>query len=88
MENRVAVISIIVKEKASSKMVNDLLHQYGDYVVARMGVPYEKRKVSLISVIVDAPQPTIAALSGKLGALYGVSSKTLYSNLNGDQNEV
>lgn len=88
MENRVALISIIVKEKASSKMVNDLLHQYGDVIIARMGVPYEKRKVSLISVIVDAPQPQIAALSGKLGALNGVSSKTLYSNLSGDYNEV
>ncbi len=88
MDNRVALISIIVKEKASGKMINDLLHQYGDHIIARMGVPYEKRKVSLISVIVDAPQPLIAALSGKLGALQGVSSKTLYSNLSGDHNEI
>lgn len=81
METRIAVIGIIVEDKDSVEKVNDLLHRYGQYIIGRMGLPYEKKKVNIISIVVDAPQDIISALSGKLGRLQGITSKALYSNL-------
>ena len=81
METRVALIGIIVENDASVAALNDLLHQYALYIIGRMGVPYRARGVNIISVALDAPQDAIAALSGKLGRLEGVSAKTQYSNI-------
>ena len=81
METRVALIGIIVENEASVAALNDLLHQYAPYIIGRMGVPYRTRGVNIISVVLDAPQDAIAALSGKLGRLEGVSAKTQYSNI-------
>lgn len=81
METRIAVIAIIVEDRSKSEELNQILHAYGEYVVGRMGVPYRSKGVSVISVILDAPQEKISALSGKLGMLKGVSSKTVYSRL-------
>ena len=81
MENRVAVLAIIVKEGESVAPLNDLLHQYGPYIVGRMGVPYRERGVSIISVALDAPQDVISAMAGKIGSLSGVSVKTAYSSV-------
>ena len=81
METRVALIGIIVENETSVAALNDLLHQYAPYIIGRMGVPYRARGVNIISVALDAPQDAIAALSGKLGRLEGVSAKTLYSNV-------
>lgn len=81
METRIAVIAIIVEDRQRSEEINQLLHEYGEYIVGRMGIPYKVRNLSIISVILDAPQEKISALSGKLGMLSGVSSKTLYSKL-------
>ena len=81
METRVALIGIIVENEASVAALNDLLHQYASYIIGRMGVPYRTRGVNIISVALDAPQDAIAALSGKLGRLEGVSAKTQYSNI-------
>lgn len=81
METRVAVMSIIVEETESVEKLNTLLHQYGEYIIGRMGIPYPKRGVSIISIALDAPQNTIAALAGKIGGLKGVSVKTAYSNI-------
>lgn len=81
MERRVALIGIIVENEASVAALNDLLHQYAPYIIGRMGVPYRTRGVNIISVALDAPQDAIAALSGKLGRLEGVSAKTQYSNI-------
>lgn len=81
MENRVALIGIIVENMDSTEKINELLHQYAARIVGRMGVPYHKRNVSIISVVLDAPQNEISALSGKLGMLPGVSSKTVYVKL-------
>ena len=81
METRVALIGIIVENEASVAALNDLLHQYAPYIIGRMGVPYRARGVNIISVALDAPQDAIAALSGKLGRLEGVSAKTQYSNI-------
>lgn len=81
MQTRIAVIAIIVEDRSKSEELNQILHQYGEYIVGRMGVPYRPKDISVISVILDAPQERISALSGKLGMLEGVSSKTVYSKL-------
>ena len=79
METRVAVLAIIVKESASVAALNDFLHQYGDFIIGRMGIPYRQRGVNVISVAMDAPADVISALSGKLGRLPGVTAKTVYA---------
>ena len=81
METRVAVMSIIVENGDMVEKVNALLHEYGEFIIGRMGIPYRKRKVSIISIALDAPQNTIATLAGKIGALPGISVKTAYSNV-------
>ena len=78
-ETRVAVIAIIVREGASVTPLNELLHQYGGYIIGRMGVPYREKGVNVISVAMDAPGDAISALSGKLGRLEGVTAKTVYA---------
>ena len=84
MENRIAVISIIVEKSESAEQINNLLHEYGEYIIGRMGVPYKEKGVHIVSVAIDAPQDAIAALAGKVGNLSGVSVKTAYSNVISD----
>ena len=79
--NRVAHIGIIVEEESSVAQLNELLHQYGRYIIGRMGLPYREKGVNIISVVLDAPQDAISALSGKIGRLEGVSAKTQYSHV-------
>lgn len=81
MDTRLAVMGIVVENTDSVEKLNHLLHEYGDIVIGRMGVPYKPKNVNLISVALDAPQDKISALSGKIGALSGVSVKTAYSNV-------
>lgn len=81
METRVAVMSIIVENLDAVEQLNTILHQYGEYIIGRMGIPYRKRKISIISIALDAPQNTLSALAGKIGALQGVSVKTAYSGV-------
>ena len=81
METRVAVISIIVEHNDSVEKLNGILHEYGDYIIGRMGVHYREKKINIISIAIDAPQDTISTLSGKIGKLPGVSSKTAYSGV-------
>ncbi len=81
MENRVAVMSIIVEDMQSAEMINGILHEHGEYVIGRMGIPYRARKISIISVAVDAPQNVISAIAGRIGGLTGVSVKTAYSTV-------
>lgn len=80
MQARVAVMSIIVENNTEVERLNTILHNYGDYIIGRMGLPYKKRNISIISISVDAPQDIISAMSGKIGALDGVSVKTAYSS--------
>lgn len=79
MEKRVAVIGIVVEKEEAAEIVNAILHEYRKVIVGRMGIPYRERGLSVISVIVDAPNATISALSGKLGMTDGVSSKAIYA---------
>ncbi len=78
-ESRVALLGIMVEEKEAVARVNGLLHEYGEYIIGRMGIPYREKKVNIISIVLDAPQSVISALSGKLGMITGVSSKCLYA---------
>ena len=81
METRVAIIGVIVEEPASVEKLNQILHNYGEYIVGRMGIPYREKGINIISIAIDAPQDVISALSGKLGALNGVSCKAVYSKV-------
>lgn len=81
METRVAVMSIIVEDNESVEKLNSLLHEYGQYIIGRMGIPYRARNISIISIALDAPQDTISSLAGKIGTLNGVSVKTAYSGV-------
>lgn len=80
-KTRVALISIIIEDRSCVPKINAYLHEFADFVIGRMGLPYQKRNVSIISVAVDAPEDKISALSGKLGALSGASTKTVYSKI-------
>lgn len=78
---RVAVIGIVVENYESADSLNEILHQYGQYVIGRMGIPYREKNINIISVAVDAPQNIISAMSGKIGRLPGVSAKTAYATV-------
>ena len=81
MDTRVAVISIIVEDSESIETLNQLLYDARDHNIGRMGIPYREKKISIISIAIDAPQDIISALSGKIGRLKGISTKTAYSNV-------
>ena len=80
-QTSVAVISIIVDAKTNTDTLNALLSDAGEYIIGRMGIPYREKGINIISVAIDAPQDIISALSGKLGNLPGVMTKTAYSNV-------
>ena len=84
METRIALIGIIVENIESVEQLNALLHEYREYIVGRMGIPYREKSVYIISVAIDAPQDKINALSGKIGRLKGITAKTIYSNIGGN----
>lgn len=81
MKTRVAVMGIIVEDPDSAEQMNMFLHEYGKYIIGRMGIPYREKNISIVSVAVDAPQDVISALSGKIGNIKGISIKTAYSNV-------
>jgi len=79
METRIAALSIIVENPDSVEKLNNILHEYSRYIIGRMGIPYQKRNISIISIVMDAPPDVVSALSGKLGMLPDVTAKTAYS---------
>jgi len=81
IETRVAIIGVMVENNASTESLNNILHFYGEYIIGRMGIPYKEKNIGIISIAVDAPENVISALSGKIGRLPGISTKTLYSKL-------
>ena len=81
METRVAVLSIIVENSDSVAEVNRLLHEYSEYIIGRMGIPYRVKKINIISIAVDAPQDLINSLTGSLGRLDGITAKAAYSKI-------
>ena len=80
MENRVAVIALIIENTESYTGINNILHEYSSYIIGRMGIPYREKNISIMSVAVDAPMDVINTVSGKIGRLDGVSVKTAYSS--------
>ena len=85
MLSRVAIIAVIIENPDSVEQFNKILHEYGEYIIGRMGIPYREKGVSVISVVIDAPQDVISALSGQIGNLDGVTVKTAYSNVTSDE---
>ena len=81
METRVAVIGIVVENKDAVTELNAVLHEYGEIIIGRMGIPYKERDINLISIAVDAPEDTICALSGKIGMIESIAVKTVYANV-------
>ena len=81
MNTRVALIGIVVEDPGSVAKMNELLSESGDYIIGRMGLPYRERDISIISVVLDAPDSVISALSGKIGMLPGITAKTVYSKI-------
>ena len=79
METRVAVMSIIVENISSVETLNNILHEYRDFIIGRMGLPYHQKKINIISIALDAPQDVISAISGRIGNLEGVTVKTAFS---------
>ncbi len=84
MQTRVAVMAIIVEEPGAVEKLNSILHDYGNYIIGRMGIPYRERGINIISIALDAPQDSISSLAGKLGNISGLSVKTAYSNVIGN----
>ena len=78
-ESRVVLMGIIVEDAEAASRINGLLHEYGQYIIGRMGIPYREKQMNIISIVLDAPQQVVSALSGKLGMIPGVSSKCLYA---------
>lgn len=85
MSTRIAVMGIIVENTDSVETLNALLHEYGKYIIGRMGIPYKEKNVNIVSIAIDAPQDTIAALAGKVGNIAGISVKTAYSSVITDE---
>ncbi|MBU2702381.1 putative iron-only hydrogenase system regulator [Sporomusaceae bacterium BoRhaA] len=87
METRIALIGIVVENTDSVRKLNEILHEYGEYIVGRMGIPYAKRNISVISIVMDAPSDIVSALSGKLGMIPYDNIKTVYSKLSSSADE-
>jgi len=81
METRIALIGIIIDDVSSTERLNSILHEFGQYIVGRMGIPYREKGVCIISVVVDAPNDVISSLSGKLGMVPGINIKTVYGKV-------
>ena len=81
METRIAVIAIVVENLESTQEMNAVLHEYGSYIIGRMGIPYRERGISLVSVAIDAPNEVISALCGRLGNIEGLTAKAAYSKM-------
>lgn len=79
MDERVALIGIIVEDGSDISLLNELLHENSKYIIGRMGIPYDKKNVNIISIAIDAPQDVVSALSGKIGRINGISSKVIYA---------
>lgn len=80
-ETRIAIIAIVVEDRDSVELMNTTLHEYSQYIIGRMGIPYQKKQISLISVAIDAPNEIISALCGKLGNINGLTVKAAYSKV-------
>ncbi len=81
MDTRIAVLSIIVEDSEKTAQLNEIIHGYADYIVGRMGIPYRKKNINIISLVMDAPQNRISELSGKIGRIGGITAKVAYAKV-------
>ena len=81
METRVATLGIIVDQSADTEALNAILHDFREYIIGRMGIPYRQKGMNIICLVVDAPQDEINSLTGKVGSLEGVNSKSCYAQV-------
>ncbi len=81
METKVAVIGIIVEKLESVSALNEILSEYGEFIIGRMGIPYKAKGINCITIVIDAEMNVINTLCGKIGKLDGVSSKAAFSNV-------
>jgi putative iron-only hydrogenase system regulator len=79
MTTKIALIGILVKDWKATDELNRLLHEYAEYIIGRMGIPYRSKNVNIISVAIDAPADIINALAGKIGRISGLTAKTITS---------
>lgn len=85
MQTRVAVMAIIVENGESVERLNAVLHEFGEFIIGRMGIPYRAKGINIVSIALDAPQDTVSTLAGRIGNIPGISVKTAYSNIVGDE---
>ena len=85
MDRRIALVGIIVTDDSSVERLNRILHDFGEYIIGRMGIPYKQEQMNIISIAMDADINVINSLSGKLGMLKGISTKTVYVKSHGDR---
>ena len=81
METRVATLGIIVDQPADTEALNAILHDFREYIIGRMGIPYRQKGMNIICLVVDAPQDEINSLTGKVGSLEGVNAKACYAQV-------
>ena len=81
MDTRIAVLSIIVEDREKTAELNQIIHEFAQYVIGRMGIPYREKEINIISLVLDAPQNAISTLSGKIGRLEGVTSRATYAKV-------
>lgn len=84
-DTRIAALSIIVEDARDTEELNRIIHEYADYIVGRMGIPYRQKKINIISLVMDAPQNVISTFSGKIGRLKGITAKTAYAKVSADE---
>lgn len=81
METRVATLGVIVDQSADTEALNAILHDFREYIIGRMGIPYRQKGMNIICLVVDAPQDEINSLTGKVGSLEGVNAKACYAQV-------
>ena len=81
MDTKIAIIAIIVEDLSATEKMNEVLHEYSEFIIGRMGLPYRERNISIISIAIDATNETINALSGKLGNIDGITAKAVFSKV-------
>jgi len=80
MKKRLGFVGVIIENrKKSASSVNKILSDFGGVIIGRIGLPYEKKDCSVITLIVDATTDEIGALTGKLGSIKGISVKSALS---------
>ena len=74
MENKIAIIGIIVKNIESVPKLNKILSEYGEHIIGRMGIPHKEKETNIITIVIESTQEIIDNLSNKIKTLDGISN--------------